>query len=62
MKRRVHSATDNLDWTIRLIWTPTAIRPIGTRQIYSGSVAPELGMAFSRCPSPCSCSSSSCFP
>ncbi len=34
----VHSEKGNLDWTIRLLWTPTAIRPIGPKQIYEGSV------------------------
>lgn len=33
MKRKVHSAGANLDWTIRLAWTPKVIRPIGPRQL-----------------------------
>jgi hypothetical protein len=38
VKRRLHAAKNNLDWTVRLVWLPEAIRPIGVRQIYSGSV------------------------
>ncbi|HEX3054539.1 MAG TPA: hypothetical protein VHP82_00190 [Gaiellaceae bacterium] len=38
MRRRVHAARDNLDWSVRLVWLPEAIRPIGARQIYSGKV------------------------
>ncbi|HXY85529.1 MAG TPA: hypothetical protein VEH52_08600 [Gaiellaceae bacterium] len=38
MKRRVHSSKNNLDWIVRVVWSPEAIRPIGVRQVYSGSV------------------------
>jgi hypothetical protein len=38
VKRRLHAAKNNLDWIVRLVWLPEAIRPIGVRQIYSGSV------------------------
>lgn len=38
MTRKVHTDTRNLDWTIRRVWTPTAIRPVGPKQIYEGSV------------------------
>lgn len=47
MKRKVHSAKDNLDWTVRVVWTPEPIRPVGLRQIYSGSVGPgSRGQGF----------------
>ena len=29
MNRRVHSTKENLDWTVHLVWTPEAIRPVG---------------------------------
>ena len=38
MRRRVHADKNNLDWIVRLVWLPEAIRPIGVRQIYSGKV------------------------
>ena len=40
MKRKVHAAKGNLDWTVRLVWVPTAIRPVGPRQILEGSATP----------------------
>jgi hypothetical protein len=40
VRRRVHAETNNLDWTIRLLWLPEAIRALGVRQIYSGKVGP----------------------
>jgi hypothetical protein len=43
VKRKVHSAKDDLDWTVRLVWFPEAIRPIGPRQVYSGSVGTGAG-------------------
>ena len=36
MRRRVHADRNNLDWSVRLVWLPQAIRPIGLRQVYSG--------------------------
>jgi len=38
MRRHVHADKNNLDWTVRLVWLPEAIRPIGLRQIYAGKV------------------------
>lgn len=43
MKREVHSAKDNLDWKLRLVWAPNAIRPIGPRDIYAGKVGGGVG-------------------
>jgi hypothetical protein len=43
VKRRVHSDTRNLDWTIRLRWVPEQIRPIGPKQVYEGKVTPMWG-------------------
>jgi hypothetical protein len=43
VRRSVHSSKNNLDWVVRLIWFPEAIRPIGSRQIYEGSVAAGAG-------------------
>src|ERR1700722_2047615 len=43
MKRGVHSPKDNLDWVVRLVWFPEAIRPIGPRQVYEGSVGRGAG-------------------
>jgi hypothetical protein len=39
MERRVHSAKNGLDWKIRLVWTPVAIRPVGPRQVYEVTTA-----------------------
>lgn len=30
MKRTVHAAKEDLDWTVHRVWTPEAIRPVGT--------------------------------
>lgn len=38
MRRRVHAERNNLDWTVRLVWLPEAVRPIGVKQIHSGEV------------------------
>jgi len=38
VRRNVHSSKDNLDWVVRRVWVPEAIRPIGPRQVYEGSV------------------------
>jgi hypothetical protein len=38
MRRAVHSSTNNLNWVVRRVWFPEAIRPIGPRQIFEGSV------------------------
>ena len=38
VRREAHSSKSNLDWVVRLVWFPEAIRPIGPRQIYEGSV------------------------
>ena len=38
MRRRVHADSNNLDWSVRLVWMPEAIRPIGLRQVYSAKV------------------------
>jgi hypothetical protein len=53
VKREVHSDNENLNWTVRLVWTPTAIRPIGPKQIYEGHVGTGIDQtlpldAFSR--------------
>jgi hypothetical protein len=38
VRRKVHSSKNNLDWVVRVVWVPEAIRPIGPRQVYEGSV------------------------
>jgi hypothetical protein len=37
MRRRIHSDANNLDWTVRRLWLPEAVRPIGVRQVHSGA-------------------------
>ena len=41
MKRRVHSQRDNLDWTVRRVWLPEGLRPVGVRQMHSGTHSPQ---------------------
>lgn len=43
VRRKVHSSKGNLDWVVRLVWVPEAIRPIGPRQVYEGSVGRGAG-------------------
>ena len=51
MRRRVHSERDDLDWTVRRLWLPEGLRPIGVRQVHSGAARPSsyagLGMLVS---------------
>ena len=39
---RVHSERENLDWKVRRVWVPIAVRPMGPRQI-EGSVGRYAG-------------------
>jgi len=32
VKRKVHSAKEDLDWTVHLVWTPEVIRPVGLKR------------------------------
>jgi hypothetical protein len=37
MRRRVHADSNNLDWTVRRLWLPEAVRPVSVRQVHSGA-------------------------
>jgi hypothetical protein len=39
--RHAHSERNNLDWTIRRVWLPEGLRPVGMRQMHSGTHAPN---------------------
>lgn len=52
MRRRVHSSSNNLDWTVRRLWLPEALRPSGIRQLDAPGPAQltlftSLGFIFS---------------
>jgi hypothetical protein len=38
MARHVHSRRESLDWKVRRVWVPEAVRAIGPRQMQSASV------------------------
>src|SRR3982751_3501211 len=41
MSRTVHAERNSLTWTVRRVWLPEAVRPVGVRQIHSGSAYPS---------------------
>jgi hypothetical protein len=41
LSRRVHDEPNDLDWSLRRVWFPEGLRPVGPRQIMSGSVRPS---------------------
>jgi hypothetical protein len=40
MSRTVRAERNSLTWKVRRVWVPEAVRPIGPRQMYSGSARP----------------------
>ncbi|MCW2976331.1 MAG: hypothetical protein JWM06_1612 [Actinomycetia bacterium] len=46
MGRHVHSASNNLDWTIRRLWLLDGLRPVGLRELDARARQPLLFTAW----------------